>query len=223
MHAISLSIEKSKKQFLTHPFFHFLNNDDLPVEQRLRFLPRLSHFVMSFSDINKYILPFNSPDSFLEQAVNRHAEEDAGHWQWFLNDLDKTGFNKQAPFTEHLEYLWSESMQNSRKLSYDLIALLANQPAKMRLVMIEVMEATGNAMFDTLSRIAANLNPPLEYCGTLHLSHETGHTIGSEEAFIDGVTFSSSEREQAEHIIKAGFRSFENFFTELLVSGNSSH
>lgn len=93
----------------------------------------------------------------------------------------------------------------------------------MRLVAIEVMEATGNATFDTLARITRHSSLPLEYCGNTHLSHESGHTIGSEEELIDSLTFSEHELTQARALVVTLFLAFESFFDELLKNAKAAH
>lgn len=218
---ISDAISEKRVEFLSHPFFEFLNDYTIPLNQRISFLPHLSYFVMSFSDINKHILPFENPQTELEHAVNAHASEDANHWQWLLNDLKSTGEDKIGPLSEHIKFLWGEGNKNGRLLTYKLINLTYNQPAKMKLVAIEVMEATGNATFETLAHITKNRKPALEFCGNLHLGHETGHAIGSDGDIVDTISYSPKEMEQVHAIINNGFLAFEDFFSELAENTKS--
>lgn len=216
MYKVSDEIKKQKEFFLEHELFNYLKNRVFSIEERLSFLPYISHFVMSFSDLNKVILPFETPRNELEKAVNTHALEDAGHWPWYLKDLQRLNFNTSNEFTEHLCFLWSDKLLNSRKLTYQLMQSIYGQPAEMRLIVIEVMEATGNAMFDTLATITQNNDIELEYCGNLHLSHETGHSIGSKDEFIDTLQLTDSERTKATELITECFEAFSIFFDEVL-------
>ncbi|WP_447873020.1 hypothetical protein [Serratia fonticola] len=218
MEKLSMVIEHNKQIFSCHEFFKFLKNRTIPLSQRLAFLPNIAHFVMSFSDINKFILPFKNPSNPLEYAVNKHAQEDANHWPWFLNDLQNISLNKPDSFTDCLKFLWSENIENSRLLTYQLIKLLADKPAKMKLVIIDVMEATGNATFEVLSQITKDSEFPLQYCGNLHFSHETGHSIGSGEDLIDSINFSDEEMKDVNQTIIEVFQAFECFFDELMVN-----
>ncbi|HIC7817446.1 TPA: hypothetical protein ACW7NQ_001018 [Enterobacter ludwigii] len=216
MHKISDEIESRKLSFLNHDFFKYLTDADLPIEKRLKFLPYISHFVMSFSDINKIILPFETPKNELENVVNNHALEDAEHWPWYLKDLENLDLNPSTELTEHLRFLWSNKLIYSRKLTYQLIQSLHNQTAEMRLIVIEVMEATGNATFDTLARITQDTDKELEYCGNLHLSHETGHSIGSKDELIDTLQLTEDTRAKAINLINECFEAFHRFFDEVL-------
>lgn len=221
MFEISVEIENYKLKFLKHPLFKYLTDDSLSLDERLKFLPYISHFVMSFADINKYILPFKSPCNDLERAVNTHAEEDAEHWPWFLNDLKTSMQNPSAELAENLRFLWSDTLKNSRMLTYHLIQTIHNQTAEMRLIIIEVIEATGNATFDTLASITKGTEKSLEYCGNLHLSHETGHSIGSEDEIVDTLTLTTDERSKASQIIDECFNAFHQFFDEVFENATS--
>lgn len=83
MTKISTVIEQKKQKLSRHDFFTFLNNRSIPLSQRLSFLPKIYHFVMSFSDINKFIWPFQNLSDSLEYAVNKYAPEDVNHWHFF--------------------------------------------------------------------------------------------------------------------------------------------
>lgn len=216
MHKISDEITRHKVSFSNHHLFRYLINKDITIEKRLSFLPYISHFVLSFSDINKIVLPFKAPNNDLENAVNNHAREDAEHWEWYLNDLKSLNLNHSGELTEHLRFLWSDKLINSRKLTYQLIQSIHNQTAEMRLVVIEVMEATGNATFDTLAQITQGTDKELEYCGFLHLSHETGHSIGSKDELIDTLQLTEVQRAKATEIINECFQAFNSFFDEVL-------
>lgn len=221
MQKLSILIDEKKDAFGNHPFFYYLKDSSVPLNERLSFLPYISHFVMTFSDINKYVLPFETPMNGLELAVNTHAKEDSNHWPWFINDLTETGNDKNMLLSDLLKKLWSEKLHRSRMLSYSLIQLVVNQPAQLRLVAIEVMEATGNKTFEVLTAITADSDVKLKYCGSLHLSHESGHTIGSQDELIDTLVLTNEELEQANNIINSGFDSFTSFFDELLVNVSS--
>ncbi|MFM9270175.1 hypothetical protein ACJ7V3_07915 [Halomonas elongata] len=212
---ISKCVQDKKELFMGHSFFDFLNDSSISVDKRISFLPYLSYFVMSFSDLNKYILPFENPKDDLEYAVNIHSSEDANHWQWLLNDIRSIGEDKKGLLTDHIKFLWSDDNKNGRLLTYKLMSLVYNKPAKMKLVAIEVMEATGNATFETLAHITKDRSPALEYCGDIHLSQETGHAIGSGDELVDTISYSQKEMEEVRTIVDEGFMAFESFFSEL--------
>ncbi|OTG79566.1 hypothetical protein B9T31_16895 [Acinetobacter sp. ANC 4558] len=215
MHNLELYINDKKKLFSEHHFFQKLYDPQIELSKKLEFLPYLAHFIMSFGDINKYVIPFRSPKDQYEKIINTHAEEDAHHWPWYIDDLKALGLDKNQSITQTLEFLWSEKLAPSRELSYKLISLLSNQSAIIRYIVIEVMEATGNVTFKVLKNITHTLNPPLKFCGQLHLSHETGHTITEDENLFEKYTFSDQDRLNAQNIINECFDAFSYFMDQL--------
>ncbi|BEN31955.1 hypothetical protein PTR34_20105 [Serratia nevei] len=216
-------IASHKQTFSEHPFLSYVRDNRIPIQRRLAFLPAMSHFVMSFSDLNKYALPFPHPTDALEQAVNTHAQEDSHHWPWFLHDLQTLSLNAPTTLVDNLRFLWSDQLQASRRLVYHLFALTANRPAKQRIVVIEMIESVGNAVFTTVNQVVNEARIPLKYCGDLHLSRETGHAIGSHAELLDTLTFSQEEEREARAAVESGFQAFSSFFSELADYANLPH
>lgn len=215
MTSLSGLIASNKQIFSEHPFLSYLRDHRIPIQRRLAFLPAMSHFVMSFSDLNKYALPFPNPKDALERAVNTHAQEDSHHWPWFLHDLQSLSLNTPTTLVDSLRFLWSEQLQASRRLVYHLFALTANKPAQQRIVVIEMIESVGNAVFTVINHVVSEARIPLKYCGDMHLSRETGHAIGSHGALLDTLTFSPQEAQEARAAIESGFQAFSAFLSEL--------
>ncbi|MBB6498394.1 hypothetical protein [Pedobacter cryoconitis] len=219
MEKLSTYLQELKHNFEQHPFFNYIKTSDGPINQRLRFLPEMAHFVMSFSDLNKYVLPFVNPSTDLEIAVNMHALEDANHSMWYISDLDTMGFNENVSTTKNISYLWSDELAPSRILTYELVGIIKNKPAEARLAIIEAIEATGNAFFSILTTVTGTAASPvaakLKYLGALHLSHETGHTIGSNDNLLDSINFTDSEYLAVRHDIDKTFAAFYKFIDQL--------
>lgn len=77
------------------------------------------------------------------------------------------------------------------------------------------MEATGNVTFTVLKDITDTFNPPLKFCGQLHLSHETGHTITEDGNLFEKYIFSDQDRLEAQNIINECFDAFSCFMEQL--------
>ncbi|MCL5768821.1 hypothetical protein [Acinetobacter sp. ANC5681] len=75
MKTIKTAIGIKRYQFSHHHFFKILKNQEIPIQQRLKFLPNLAHFIMSFADLNKYVLPFNFPQNKYEEVINVHRNK----------------------------------------------------------------------------------------------------------------------------------------------------
>lgn len=215
MEKLSDLINLKQKAFSQHPFFLKPINPSLSAKESLAFLPRLTFFILAFGDINKYILPFENPQNDLEIAVNNHALEDSDHWYWYIDDLRTLRMNEPQLFTDTLVWLWSPQMEANRKLVYELISAIANQPAKIRLAVIECMEATGRTFFTYVNQIAKLSPIPLRYCGELHLVHESGHAMGSDAELIDTINYTDEEHALCVHLIERIFIAFSHFFDEI--------
>ncbi|WP_434777487.1 hypothetical protein [Neisseria sp. Ec49-e6-T10] len=219
MNEIMQYIHNQKKQFSHLSFFQQLKNPSISPKNKLCFLPTMSHFIMSFADLNKYVLKFPAPKNEFEQAVNIHAAEDENHWQWFIHDLETLKLDQTSTLADHLVSIWSPDSAAVRQLTYTLIGLIAHTTAQQRLVMIEVMEATGNVMFQALAPIALEIKQQeaidLKFCGQTHLAHETGHTMGSEEKLFDTIHFDEQTRKNLKEDIDQGFEAFTQFIYAL--------
>lgn len=202
-------IDERAQVFARHPFLRRVRDPAQPLAQRLAFLPALSHFIMSFGDLNRYVLPFPAPRSELERAINEHAREDANHWPWFLHDLAQLGMDEPRPLTGALALLWSPQWAPARCLTYELVALVADRPANLRLVAIEVMEATGRIFFETMAAVTQGCGLELRFCGALHLSHEGGHTMTTQQDLLLHCHFTAAELSQGRELVGRAFTAFE--------------
>lgn len=215
MSKITEIFEESKLLLAQHPLFSKIQDSSKPIEQRLSFLPAMSHFVMSLSDLNKFSLYSPFPKDSLEKAINTHANEDSHHWPWFLHDLQILALNSSTTLVDKLRFIWSDRLQASRQLTYELFSLTKNKPAKQKLVVIEVSETAGNIFFSAVASMIKGSEISLKYLGDLHLSHETGHLLESDSNLLSTLDFSPEEEKEALSSMKLTFQAFNSLLTEL--------
>ncbi|KAF0692525.1 hypothetical protein As57867_016352, partial [Aphanomyces stellatus] len=148
------------------------------------FAPAISYFNLAFRDFNDFVLPYDAPQSDLEEALNVHALEDSTHYKLFLEDWEKLGGDallapfaaaidglpeddhrvasskpsaKLASSTKTLSFLWSDATNHhSRKLVYALIKLIHQyaDDAAVRFAAVEAVEETGRVMFEATAKLA---------------------------------------------------------------------
>ena len=106
-------------------------------------------------------------------------------------------------------------MSPSRKLSYELVSLTSNQCPFIRYVAIEVMEATGNVVFNVLNEITKETHLNLKFCSEIHLSHETGHTIGVGTDVFDDYPTSTYTKLKSIIVIEKSFNAFAKLMDQL--------
>ena len=216
-------IEKKKQEFAKSGLFEFMRDKSIDPRQRLAFAPCIAPFVMSFGEFNKYVFreePTNDP---LQVIVNNHTYEDDHHWLWFLEDLETLGINNSLKFSDALNFVWSEETIASRLVSHQIIRYACGASPITKLVILEVIEATGNVFFSTAAPIAQELRTITQkeflYFGCFHLAVETGHTTGTPEVdqLIKNIQLSEKTRQEAFKIVEKLFEVFTDFTDELLV------
>lgn len=215
-------IRAQRRNFEQHSFFGFLRDESRSPAQRLAFLPVIGHFVLSFGDLNRYVLCYPAPVTELEHAVNAHTAEDAQHWPWYLEDLRALGFDNNAPLTDWLSEYWSEEMHSARTLTYTLVQLSAGTSAAERLALIEVMEETGNAVFNALSPLALRVEREygleLRFCGQHHLQRESGHVLHLDHRTLAEITLDDASYERSIARVDSAFAAFESLLDTMYTS-----
>ncbi|WP_019500716.1 hypothetical protein [Pseudanabaena sp. PCC 6802] len=210
-----------KKQTYTNlPLFQFMRDSSLTEEERMAFYPCMAHFILSFSDINKYMLREEPATDAYQQRVNIHTYEDDHHWPWYLEDFTKLGFDRLCSPTSWMRFLWSDETRQNRILTYRLATLISNANAIERIAVIEAIEETGNVLFSTMLSLAkaieARRGIQLRYCGEFHFSLESGHSVGSDRDEIAEIPMDESNQVRCLAIVDEVFALFEAWTNELL-------
>lgn len=212
-------LQENKRKYSQLPLFQYMRDDTVSPEQRLAFYPCMAHFIMSFSDLNKYVLRDENSSENYQQLVNRHTYEDDYHWLWYLEDYTKLGFDRPIQPTEQLKSIFGEQTKFNRMLSYHLAKLILPSNGKERLVIIEAIEETGNVLFeltaDLSEKIYRHSGIHLRYCGHFHFNKESGHAISADESLLAKTEFDDRETRRACEIIDEVFHWFEEWSNEL--------
>lgn len=195
-------IEQKKHEFARLPLFEFMRDTSIDPRRRLGWSPCASFFIMSFGDLNKYIFRDEITSDPIQELINTHTHEDDHHSVWFLQDLEKLGFDDSLKFSDTLDFLWGEETQVARWVTHQLFGYAFGATPIQKLVIIEVLEATGNVVFTSASQVSMELQrmsgQQCDYFGSFHLDVETGHTTGNqniEEILLDIDVETSQEQE----------------------------
>lgn len=213
-------ILKSKQAYSNLPFFQFMRDSSLSEEERLSFYPCMAHFILSFGDINKYMLREETTTNPYQQRVNLHTYEDDHHWHWYLEDFTKLGFDHLCSPTAWMNFLWSDETRQNRILTYRLAALISEASAVERIAIIEAIEETGNVLFSTLLDLAKAIETrrgiELRYCGEFHFGLESGHSVGSDHIEIAKIPLDEATQARCLALVDEVFALFEAWTNELL-------
>lgn len=219
MNLIFKHIFAQKRAYAGLPLFEMLRDERLDPMDRLAFYPCMAHFILTFGDINKYMLRYDTAACPHQAMVNTHTFEDDHHWQWYLEDLTQLGFDTSARGSEWMRFLWSEETRQNRILTYRLAPLIAATSSIERLVLIEAVEETGNVLFSELVKLAAQVEArhgvKLRYCGDDHFQRESGHTVGVDHRELMATTFTDEARLRCVHLVNQVFQLFAGWTEEL--------
>ncbi|BAY93168.1 MULTISPECIES: hypothetical protein [unclassified Tolypothrix] len=216
-------IQYKKQEFAQLPLFNFMRDQSIDPKQRLAWAPCAAYFIMNFGELNKYFLRVEPTEDPLQLIINKHTYEDDHHWLWFLEDLKRLELDQSLKFSEALRFLWSEETEKSRWLTYQLYRHTLQATPIQKLIVIEVVETTGNVMFSTAADIQQELKSITHkeclYFADFHLAVETGHTTGLPgiEEFIRNIKLTEEARIEAYELVDKVFAAFTEFTHSLLT------
>ncbi len=217
-------IEEKKKEFAQLPLFEFMQDKSIDPRQRLSFVPCLSPFIMSFRELNKSVMREEQSTSLIQAIINKHTHEEDHHWMWFLEDLEKLGFDRYLRFSEALKFLWSEQTNISRRLGYELYRYSIQASSIEKMIILEVEEATSSVFFSVSSQVALELKSitkkEYNYFGNNHLAAETAHSYCSSDVqqFLESIQTREEERKKYFELVEKLFEVFTELVNDLLVS-----
>ena len=212
MKTVLAHILRKKRSYAGLPLFDRLRDERLSASARLGFVPGLSFFILAFGDLNRYVLRRLPAQDANDERVNAHTYEDDHHWPWFLEDMEKLGWNRLTTTCDALRTLWSDETHRSRVLMYDLCAILAGCNGTEKLAVVEAIEETGNVLFALTTHIAENIRAQtgieLRYLGAFHFALESGHLQNGEHAELVRIPLSDDERHRCLALVDRTFDAF---------------
>ncbi|MBF2064049.1 MAG: hypothetical protein IGS39_06435 [Calothrix sp. C42_A2020_038] len=223
MEEIIAFINYKKQEFVQLPLFKMMKSPTLGAKQKLIFAPCMAHFIMSFGDINCYILRNLDTVDPIQNIVNQYSYEDDKHWPWFITDIEQLGLDAKLSFTQSLRFIWSEQNKITRQLTYYISAFTLQASSFIKLVVIRVLEATSDVFFSISNTITSELqkttNQEYLYFGNYHLIAEKEHTITSSESedYLSQITLTKAQHQEALYVVEEIFNLFSEWTYELLA------
>ncbi|WP_019505652.1 hypothetical protein [Pleurocapsa sp. PCC 7319] len=215
-------IEEKQQIYSQLPLFEFLQDKSIHPAKRLAFAPYAAPFIMSFSDLCKYVLRQEPTNDKIQTILNQHTYEDDFHWQWFLEDLEKLGFNYSLQLNDSLRFLWSEETKASRFLTHELYKYIVQSEAIEKLIIMEAMEAAADTFLSFTEQITDELqlitNQEYQYFGSDHHDSEKNHNTRSDEVrtFIENIHLSAETRQKSIDLVEKVFELFTQWAYKLL-------
>lgn len=221
MKSVLQHILRRKRDYARLPFFNFLRDDSLSVQARLAFYPCMASFIMSFGDLNRYVLRVEPSDDPHQRMINAHSHEDDHHWPWYLEDFAKLGHDLPVSPSDTLRFLYDDACARNRLLSHQLAHLVWGATPAVRLAVIEAIEETGNVLFELTARLARQhteaTGVELRYLGEFHFQRESGHAMNNEHLELAAIVLDEVTRSDALRRADDVFELFADWTDELLV------
>ncbi len=213
-------IEAKKEEFTQLPLFEFIRSNEVKPEQKLVWIPAFAPLAMSFGDIWKHIIRKEYSQDPIQKIINKHASEDAHHWQWFPSDVEHWQFNELLNFSNSLRFLWGKNNQKTRLVPLEIAQILAKTEPIIVLIAIEAIEATANVVFRLTGKITQELQKTRQqeylYFGIKHFDEDDNHTTSSEiEKLIKSTQFTSQQYAEAIAAVEKIFQIFSDCYNEM--------
>lgn len=220
MREVLATIMERKRSFARLPFFAFLQDESLAPEERLAFYPCMAHWGMSFADLNKYFLRVEPTADEYQQRVNVFSHEDDDHWQLYLEDFQKLGFDKLYTGSGWLNFLWGDETRANRMLSYRIANLIINARSVERIAIIEAMEEAGGVFFPLTAQLAEQIQErtgmELRYLGSFHTALEAAHTGAGDHQSLARIELDEPTRRRCLEMVDEVFALFSDWAEEVL-------
>ncbi|MBV6624564.1 MAG: hypothetical protein KI793_16765 [Rivularia sp. (in: Bacteria)] len=223
MKEVLAHIENKKQEFAKMPLFEYMKDTSIDPRQRLAWAPCAAPFAMGFAELNRDVFRDEQANDPIQKVINQHTCEDDHHWLWFLKDIERLEMNKNLKFTDALTFLWSEETRIPRSVIYELYKQTFKASPIHKLVVIEVIEATGNILNSATALVTKELQningKNLLYFGDVHLSVEPGYVIGIEniDKFIKEITLTQQEMNDYFDVVNQIFDLFIELTNALLI------
>lgn len=219
----TLSLISEKQQaFSKLPLFGFMEDKTIEPVKRLAFAPCAAPFIMSFTDLCKYVLRKEPTSDKVQEILNLHTYEDDFHWQWYIADLEKLGFNYSQQFNDSLTFLWGDETKASRLLAHELYRLIVQSNAVEKLMILEAMEAAADVFLAQTGKITKELQSvtdlEYEYFGSGHGNAEQNHNTRSFDTrkFIRDIRISTEAEQKIAKLVDEVFQLFTPWTYQLL-------
>jgi hypothetical protein len=216
MKQVEQHVAKKQAEFRQHAFFV---EDRLGTDIRrvLSFAPDLTFWVMAFQDVLR-VNAVLTTDPEIRRIVRHHRAEDAGHEQWFLDDL--AAMQVREP---DLRGLFGKQHRPTRDAAYALMSeVYRAADDRLRLVLVKTLESAGHVFFGHVAAMVerAGWTKELRYFSFSHLEVEKSHEVFEEEISrtVSSMRLDAKMRAEAKRVVDRCYAAFNSMFDALCAS-----
>lgn len=220
MKTVLEALTRKQEEFSEHPFFLRMRRGG-SIDDVIAFVPGLVFWPMVFQDVLR-LNEKRVADPALRGIVVRHRQEDLGHHEWLLHDMEVLGIEYD------LRDLFSAAHANTRDAVYAIMAETFHADSDYaRVATILVLEATGAEFFTAVARFVESVGATqdLKYLSRHHLQVEQEHEIWENEVRqqLSAAVLLQGEREQVMRLVERLFAALTEIMSHLeaLATRNS--
>jgi hypothetical protein len=214
-------VNQRKEEHAKIPFFRFIADENVDPRKKFVWTPYAAPFLMGLKDVYSYAVFEKNVTVPIHEYLNRHALEEGRHVLWYLQDLQKLGFNSSLKYTDVLNFLWGDETDRIRHLSYDLITCANQKDLVLKLAAIDAIEATACVAFSAFVKVTNELqkltNHNYLYFGKAHASVETEqrhiHGFDEAESYLMNLEITEEQRIAAIELVERVFDTFNEFLS----------
>jgi hypothetical protein len=184
MHRILQHIESWIPRIAEHEFFVTLAPEPR-LDVAMSFAPPAAFWVFTFQDVLRINLDL-ATDERVKAILLQHQREDAGHEEWFLEDLER--IFGTAP--TNIRGVFALENLGVRAATFALVSeVFRVSDDRLRLVVIETLEQAAGFFFARVARslVEAGHTTKLKYFGGMHMDAEGGHEIHEEDGGLSSI------------------------------------
>lgn len=217
MDFLDVILEERKARLSQSMLCTFVADARVDASRRLSFIPSMIFFTMGFRDILS-ALRDHSDKSPLQLTVHRHCDEDAFHWQWYLDDLEAIEHGRRLlclPAAQVFTDVWSPSNHATRETVYHAIHLAKTWGTPFyRMVLIRALEATFACFNEPMHALVDDLGlgERLHYFGRIHRHAEANHSSSQGAMFEARHGPTEDEHTTASFLVHQVFDAFHRMF-----------
>jgi len=221
MYETLAAIEAWSRRLEGHRFFQSLQRNEPDLRRAVAFAPAGTFWVMTFQDILRLNVEL-ARDPEVRRMLSQHLAEDSGHQEWFLEDL-RTAFGDEPT---SVRWLFSEGNRKVRDLSFGLASeVFRIGDDRLRLVMVEVLEAAAGTFFGNISRFLSQSGhaAKLKYLAGVHIDAEAGHEMhgDAQRADLEAMELPPELCAEAMEMVARMFEAFFRLADALSEQGES--
>lgn len=202
MKHITILIDRYKEDFAGLPFMTHLEGQGTIDDVRI-LVPAVAFFVLTFQDL----LRVNAglvEDPTLRAMAETHRREDAGHEQWFLQDLRRIDAERD------IGWLFGPGQQTTRDVAFEVMSeTFRAQSDAARLTLPLALEGTGDVFFSRADGYfaRAGVYDDVKYFSRMHHEVERAHSVFDEgqSQDIERIELNKVERQECEQVVHRVF------------------